>query len=73
MKTTEWNKRFPIGSAVRVTLPSGEQVVTVTASQAIQGASEDLIAVLGVPKGYVSLVSVEPLLDDAHSQRESEA
>jgi hypothetical protein len=70
MNTTDWNKRFPIGSTVRVTLPSGERVLTITTSQAIQGAAADLIAVLGVPKGYVPLASVEPVLDDVRLSQE---
>ena len=64
MKALEWNKRFPIGSSVRVTLASGERLLTRTASQAIQGSAFDQIAVVGVPRGYVPLSTVEPVLDD---------
>jgi hypothetical protein len=61
MNASEWNTRYPIGQTVRLTLSTGESIVTYTAGAAIAGAACDLIAVHGAAKGYVPLGAVQAL------------
>jgi hypothetical protein len=61
MNASEWNTRYPVGQTVRLTLATGESIVTYTAGAAIAGESCDLIAVHGAAKGPVPLGAIEPL------------
>lgn len=71
MNAQDWNRDFPPGTQVLLTLANGEHVTTRTKSQAEHWGGLDHIQVEAIERGYVLLSWVQALAPPLSARRQT--